>query len=67
MTIDSAGVSGKGNRFNPLVADGSPTNVLQDGNKIKRKKDIYHHGPIPVLYHDPYPSYFSLPMHYLMR
>jgi hypothetical protein len=66
MTIDSAGVSEKRNRFKPLVANGSPANVLQNGNKIKRKKDIYQHGlrlprPIPVICHDPHPSYFSLP------
>jgi hypothetical protein len=36
--------------------------LFQDGGQIKRKKDIYHHGPkpIPIICHLPDPPCFSL-------
>ncbi len=37
---------------------------IRDGGKIKRQRDIYHHGPKPIsiIFHDPHPSSFSLPV-----
>ncbi len=37
---------------------------FQDGSKIKREKDIYHHGPkpIPIICPLPEPPSFSLPI-----
>ncbi len=36
--------------------------LIQDGGKVKNKKNIYHHGsrPIPTICQDPHPIYLSL-------
>jgi hypothetical protein len=50
MTNYWAGVSGKGN------------SIIPDGGQIKREKDVYHHGPIPIsiICYLPDPLWFSL-------